>query len=303
MLQVGNLQTFEHDRANFGAWIIISAPLYLSFDLRDPQKMDRVWPLVTNREAIQINQQYAGHPGRLVRAWTPAAAAGAAGGGGAGQFVVTADLHHCQRGWSYDNVTGQIQLAAAARSEGGAGGGGGSGGCITVPKGGNSSLGSTYYDDAALVLRPCSSSSSPDPAQRFERKGDTYVSGTELAEVPGQLQQAVGTAAKAVSGGISPGPPIPPPPPAALRYIRAQPWWEGAGVELGLKPGQLFFVGGRLQTRPGTLAPNCTVAAGVNHCEINFASDVCVNGSPTMDHGAAIALDGNVILAQPCTFH
>eukprot|EP01051_Picozoa_sp_SAG22_P016189 SAG22_NODE_2240_length_2803_cov_1.576923_3_plen_59_part_00 len=49
MLQVGNLQTFEHDRANFGAYAIISAPLYLSFDLRDRQRLDRVWPLVRSR--------------------------------------------------------------------------------------------------------------------------------------------------------------------------------------------------------------------------------------------------------------
>ena len=62
MLQVGNLQTFEHDRANFGAWIIISAPLYLSFDLRDPQKMDRVWPLITNADALAINAAWAGEP-------------------------------------------------------------------------------------------------------------------------------------------------------------------------------------------------------------------------------------------------
>ena len=45
MLQTGNLQRVEHDRANFGAWVIISAPLYLSFDLRDKTKMDRVWPV------------------------------------------------------------------------------------------------------------------------------------------------------------------------------------------------------------------------------------------------------------------
>ena len=36
--------------------------------------------------------------------------------------------------------------------------------------------------------------------------------------------------------------------------------------------------------------PNCTQSAGSEHCTINFASDVCVNGSPTMDHGEALLL-------------
>jgi hypothetical protein len=49
MLQVGNLATAAHDRAHFGSWAIISAPLYLSFDLRDDVRMDRVWALITNR--------------------------------------------------------------------------------------------------------------------------------------------------------------------------------------------------------------------------------------------------------------
>ena len=34
--------------------------------------MERAWPLITNREALKVNQQWAGHPGRLVRRWTPA---------------------------------------------------------------------------------------------------------------------------------------------------------------------------------------------------------------------------------------
>ena len=48
--QVGQLATAAHDRAHFGSWAIISAPLYLSFDMTDSRRMDRVWPLITNRE-------------------------------------------------------------------------------------------------------------------------------------------------------------------------------------------------------------------------------------------------------------
>ena len=205
MLQVGNLQSYAHDRANFGSckvtsnppllvtfgaffdrWlvitgIIISAPLYLSFDLRDDAKMERVWPLVTNREALAISQQYAGHPGRLVKSWTPdpelavgdQSSSGldsdrsSSSGSAEELFVVTADLHSCQHGWSYDNSTGQISLRVTEDEQTKR-----LTGCITVPVGGNASLGSTYYDDAALVLRPCTSA---DPAQRFERKGDSYT--------------------------------------------------------------------------------------------------------------------------------
>ena len=86
-LQVGNLASAAHDRAHFGAcctgararwlklqqparrltvrnrhpagaWAIISAPLYLSFDLRSRAQLDRVWPLVTNREALAVNQNW-----------------------------------------------------------------------------------------------------------------------------------------------------------------------------------------------------------------------------------------------------
>eukprot|EP01043_Picozoa_sp_COSAG02_P128677 COSAG02_NODE_66168_length_256_cov_0.656051_1_plen_63_part_01 len=63
MLQVGNLATFEHDRAHFGSWAVISSPLYLSFDLRDSARMDRSWPLITNTEVLAVNQAWAGHPG------------------------------------------------------------------------------------------------------------------------------------------------------------------------------------------------------------------------------------------------
>lgn len=199
-------------------------------------------PIVTNEEAIRINQQYAGHPGRLVRAWTPSQHRSAAVVGAPPpqqhQFVVTADLHSCQAGWGYDNTTGHITAKG--------------GGCITVPSN-TGDLGSTYYDDAALVVQPCHQN---DPSQRFVQQGNrlsTTVNGTVL-------------------------------------YVVAQPWYTGAGVQLSTTPGRLFFVNGKLQTSPGTLEPNCTQSEGSNHCDLNFASDVCVNTSPTMDSGEALML-------------
>lgn len=38
------------------------------------------------------------------------------------------------------------------------------------------------------------------------------------------------------------------------------------------------------------MQPNCTQSSGPKQCGINFASDVCVNSSPTMDSGEALML-------------
>ena len=32
--------------------------------------VQRTLPVIANREAIAVNQQYAGHPGRLVKQWS-----------------------------------------------------------------------------------------------------------------------------------------------------------------------------------------------------------------------------------------
>ena len=79
MLEVGNLVDSDGrdvghawNEAHFAAWCIISSPLVLGFDLMDEAKLDTVWPIIANHEAIAVNQRWAGHPGFLVRAWTPA---------------------------------------------------------------------------------------------------------------------------------------------------------------------------------------------------------------------------------------
>jgi alpha-galactosidase len=59
VLQVGNLPTVEQNRAHFGAWCVISAPLYLGFDLRNRSLVDAMMPIIGNAEAIAVNQQYA----------------------------------------------------------------------------------------------------------------------------------------------------------------------------------------------------------------------------------------------------
>lgn len=53
-------------RTHFGAWAIVSSPLILSFDLSNRTTLETVWPFITNLEAIEVSQTWAGHPGRQV---------------------------------------------------------------------------------------------------------------------------------------------------------------------------------------------------------------------------------------------
>jgi alpha-galactosidase len=53
------------ERAHFGAWCIISAPLILGLPLTDA-RLAPVLDFIGNAEAIAINQAWAGHPGMLV---------------------------------------------------------------------------------------------------------------------------------------------------------------------------------------------------------------------------------------------
>ena len=66
MLEVGNLANATEDRSHFGAWAIMSSPLVLSFDLTDAARMDRAWPIVSNRLILAVNQRWVGDPGRRV---------------------------------------------------------------------------------------------------------------------------------------------------------------------------------------------------------------------------------------------
>eukprot|EP00937_MAST-01D_sp_MAST-1D-sp2_P000519 g519.t1 len=251
MLQVGNMASLAHDRAHFGTWVIMSAPLYLSFDLTDAARTDRVWPLITNREAIAVNQNWAGHPGRLVRTWTPQEQ-----GREQDLHLVSADLNSCQSGWSYHAPTGLVRLQAAAP--------GAPEGCASLPPAATAAAPCAmttaharpddgtgrYCDDGTLLLRPCDVT---DPLQRF-------------AFEPRAGAASVGVLwSNATPAGVPLG-------------VRAEPWWEGSGVLLTAKTdaGALVFNGtsGALHTAPGT----------------NFASDTCINASPTLDDGQALLL-------------
>jgi alpha-galactosidase len=59
--------THVESRVHFAMWAVTSSPLILGFDLTDDAAVDSVWDIVANEEVLAISQQWAGHPGRLVR--------------------------------------------------------------------------------------------------------------------------------------------------------------------------------------------------------------------------------------------
>merc|ERR1712232_193352 len=58
--------SFAEERSHFGMWCVSSSPLILGLDLRDAAALDAVWPIISNREAIAVNQAWAGDAGQLV---------------------------------------------------------------------------------------------------------------------------------------------------------------------------------------------------------------------------------------------
>ena len=67
MLEVGKERWPVEDRTHFGAWCITSSPLILGYDLTNEKITDRVWHIITNEDAIAVNQAWAGSPGYFVR--------------------------------------------------------------------------------------------------------------------------------------------------------------------------------------------------------------------------------------------
>lgn len=74
MMEIGNFckdplgknkQCEDEERAHFGLWCIVSSPLVLGFNMSNDDQMGRVWPTITNQEAIAIDHAWAGSPGML----------------------------------------------------------------------------------------------------------------------------------------------------------------------------------------------------------------------------------------------
>lgn len=62
-----NFLTLAEARTHFAAWCIVSSPLILSHDLTNDTTMDAVWPIISNREALAVNNAWAGDAGGLVK--------------------------------------------------------------------------------------------------------------------------------------------------------------------------------------------------------------------------------------------
>lgn len=63
--RAGGLDLNE-SRAHFGAWCVVSSPLTLGHDLSNDQQYDAAWPVISNEDAIRVDQTWAGDAGRLM---------------------------------------------------------------------------------------------------------------------------------------------------------------------------------------------------------------------------------------------
>jgi len=61
MMQVGNLPSLNENRAHFGLWAMLAAPLFVGTDLR--QMSDEIRAVVTNKEVIAVDQDELGIQG------------------------------------------------------------------------------------------------------------------------------------------------------------------------------------------------------------------------------------------------
>jgi len=73
MSEIGNWAPgplrLEEERSHWGLWAIVSSPLILGFDMSNKEAMDRVWPIITNTDALAVNHAWAGRPGTLIRSY------------------------------------------------------------------------------------------------------------------------------------------------------------------------------------------------------------------------------------------
>jgi alpha-galactosidase len=72
MLEVGVLAspfsgdkglTIAETRSHFAGWAIVSSPLTLSHDPNNQTIMDAIWPIISNKEVLEVSQSYAGFSG------------------------------------------------------------------------------------------------------------------------------------------------------------------------------------------------------------------------------------------------
>ena len=148
-IEVGGAMHYGWNRAHFGAWCVVSAPLILGMDLTDTAAVGAVVDVVSNEEAIAINQEWAGHPGGLV-ASSLAAAVG---------FPVAVECNASdptQQGWRLQpGESGRVALQApggGCLGIHGAGAPGGAGGLLLAACNGSDTSQGFAYDSASRQL-------------------------------------------------------------------------------------------------------------------------------------------------------
>ena len=154
MLEVGRIKVdgqMHHawNRAHFGAWCVVSAPLILGMDVSQRAIVEPVIDIITNKEAISVNQAWAGHPGALV--WS---GQGGTLGYPAARKCNPSNTALKQKGWALAPLDGG---AVALKAPGG--------GCLKQQ-------GNGYAGGAGgLVISACNAT---DPAQIFNYSKTTF---------------------------------------------------------------------------------------------------------------------------------
>ena len=127
MLQVGRLgctdgghtegcavpseQLLNWTRAHFAAFAIVSAPLVLSVHPTD-STLEPLLDIIGNKQAIAVNEAWAGHPGTLLRTLPPAVPPAPPVRAGANAVGVPRNASDMtQTGWRYDAETHTIRQA------------------------------------------------------------------------------------------------------------------------------------------------------------------------------------------------
>lgn len=62
--------THDESMIHFGLWAITSSPLVLGFDVTNDTMLSDSWDIISNSEALEVNQAWFGHPGYLIRTAT-----------------------------------------------------------------------------------------------------------------------------------------------------------------------------------------------------------------------------------------
>jgi hypothetical protein len=57
--------TITEQRTHFGLWCVLSSPLTLSLDFTNTSAVDSIWHVITNTDAIAVNQEWAGEHGKV----------------------------------------------------------------------------------------------------------------------------------------------------------------------------------------------------------------------------------------------